>query len=60
MSLNNVFAAQGETVFTVMSALAAEHGAINLGQGFPDIDGPEDIRRAAAENWSTGRINILQ
>src|SRR5690349_11404394 len=26
----------GTTIFTVMSALAAEHGAINLGQGFPD------------------------
>ena len=28
----------GTTVFSVMSALAAEHGAINLGQGFPDFD----------------------
>jgi methionine aminotransferase len=28
----------GTTIFTVMSALAAEHGAINLGQGFPDFD----------------------
>jgi len=31
-----------------MSALAQEHGAINLGQGFPDEDGPEAIREAAA------------
>ncbi len=54
MSLNNVFAAQGTTVFTVMSALAVEHGAINLGQGFPDVDGPEDIRRAAAERLIEG------
>ncbi len=29
----------GTTIFTVMSALAAEHGAVNLGQGFPDFDG---------------------
>jgi methionine aminotransferase len=29
----------GTTIFTVMSRLAAEHGAINLGQGFPDFDG---------------------
>lgn len=28
----------GTTIFTVMSALAAEHGAVNLGQGFPDFD----------------------
>lgn len=39
----------GTTIFTVMSALATEHGAINLGQGFPDEDGPEAIRRAAAD-----------
>ena len=28
----------GTTIFTVMSALAAERGAVNLGQGFPDFD----------------------
>ncbi|MGP1628867.1 MAG: methionine aminotransferase, partial [Giesbergeria sp.] len=28
----------GTTIFAVMSALAAEHGAVNLGQGFPDFD----------------------
>ncbi|MGC8808219.1 MAG: methionine aminotransferase, partial [Thiomonas sp.] len=28
----------GTTIFTVMSALAQQHGAINLGQGFPDFD----------------------
>jgi aspartate/methionine/tyrosine aminotransferase len=37
------------TIFEVMSALAVEHGAVNLGQGFPDTDGPEDIRRTAAD-----------
>ena len=30
--------AVGTTIFTVMSALAAEHKAVNLGQGFPDFD----------------------
>jgi methionine transaminase len=30
--------AVGTTIFTVMSALATEHGAVNLGQGFPDFD----------------------
>ena len=46
--LNRVFAGQGTTIFTVMSALATEHGAINLGQGFPDVDGPQPIRARAA------------
>jgi N-succinyldiaminopimelate aminotransferase len=46
---NSIFSAYGTTIFTVMSALAAEHDAINLGQGFPDEEGPEDIRRIAAD-----------
>lgn len=45
---NPVFAKLPTTIFTVMSALASEHGAVNLGQGFPDSDGPEAIRQAAA------------
>ena len=45
---NRVFAGQGTTIFTVMSALAVEHGAINLGQGFPDEDGPLELRQAAS------------
>jgi aspartate/methionine/tyrosine aminotransferase len=45
---NPVFAGQGTTIFTVMSALAVEHGAINLGQGFPDEDGPLELRQAAS------------
>lgn len=47
--LNTVFASLPTTIFTVMSALAREHDAINLGQGFPDGDGPEHIRAAAAK-----------
>jgi aspartate/methionine/tyrosine aminotransferase len=39
----------GTTVFTVMSALANEHNSINLGQGFPDTEGPADVLRAAAD-----------
>jgi aspartate/methionine/tyrosine aminotransferase len=46
---NAILSAYRTTIFTVMSALAAEHGAINLGQGFPDEEGPEDIRRVAAD-----------
>ncbi|HET6788788.1 MAG TPA: methionine aminotransferase, partial [Aquabacterium sp.] len=33
----------GTTIFTVMSALAQEHGAINLSQGFPDFDAPAEL-----------------
>jgi len=38
-----------------MSALAAQHGAINLGQGFPDTDGPDDVIQAAADALRDGR-----
>ncbi len=37
------------TVFAEMSALAARTGALNLGQGFPDVDGPAPVARAAAD-----------
>ena len=46
---NPVFAGLGTTIFTHMSALAVKHGAVNLGQGFPDEDGPLAIREAAAK-----------
>ena len=46
---NAIYTALPTTIFTVMSGLAKERGAINLGQGFPDEPGPEAIRRAAAE-----------
>jgi aspartate/methionine/tyrosine aminotransferase len=46
---NTLLEQTGTTIFTVMSALATEHGAINLGQGFPDTEGPADLVRAAAE-----------
>ena len=52
--LNPVFEGLGTTIFTVMSALAAKHGAINLGQGFPDEDGPMAIREAAARALREG------
>jgi aspartate/methionine/tyrosine aminotransferase len=47
--VNPVFANLPTTIFTVMSGLAVEHGAINLGQGFPDSQGPDDVRARAAE-----------
>ncbi|MCP1195763.1 aminotransferase [Acetobacter senegalensis] len=47
--LNRQLAALPTTIFTVMSELARQHGAINLGQGFPDTEGPHDIVQAAAD-----------
>ncbi|EAV40791.1 hypothetical protein SIAM614_17304 [Stappia aggregata IAM 12614] len=46
---NPVFTGIATTVFETMSRLAMAHGAVNLGQGFPDVDGPADIRQAAAD-----------
>jgi len=51
---NPVFTGIDTTVFETMSRLAMAHGAVNLGQGFPDVDGPDDIRRAAAEALLSG------
>ncbi len=47
--MNPVFADLPTTVFETMSRLARQHGAVNLGQGFPDDPGPLDVRRRAAE-----------
>ncbi|MHA7772082.1 aminotransferase [Roseibium sp. M-1] len=51
---NPVFTGIATTVFETMSRLAMAHGAVNLGQGFPDVDGPEDIRRMAADALISG------
>lgn len=48
-AMNPIFSALETSVFEVMSQLARETGAVNLGQGFPDDPGPEDVRRKAAE-----------
>ena len=44
----------GTTIFTEMSALAARTGSVNLGQGFPDTDGPDEMLAAAAEALRSG------
>lgn len=44
----------GTTIFTEMSALAARTGSVNLGQGFPDTDGPAEMLAAAAEALRSG------
>ena len=52
---NSLLSGIGTTIFTVMSALATEHNSINLGQGFPDTDGPADVLQAAADALRDGR-----
>jgi N-succinyldiaminopimelate aminotransferase len=55
--LNSALAGMGTTIFAEMSALAVETGAVNLGQGFPDTDGPAEIAKAAADAVLEGRGN---
>ncbi|HEV2777615.1 MAG TPA: pyridoxal phosphate-dependent aminotransferase [Solirubrobacteraceae bacterium] len=47
----------GTTIFSEMSALAARTGAINLGQGFPDTDGPAEIMAAVETAMRSGQAN---
>lgn len=51
---NATLSGYGTTIFEAMSALAREHAAVNLGQGFPDDRGPEVLRRAAASSVIDG------
>ncbi len=55
--LNSRLAGMGTTIFAEMSALAAATGAVNLGQGFPDTDGPAEIAEAAAAAIRSGLGN---
>ncbi|MET7857817.1 pyridoxal phosphate-dependent aminotransferase [Streptomyces sp. NPDC005318] len=55
--LNRRLAEFGTTIFAEMSALAVRTGSINLGQGFPDTDGPEEVREAAVRALRAGRGN---
>ncbi|HND32222.1 MAG TPA: aminotransferase class I/II-fold pyridoxal phosphate-dependent enzyme, partial [Myxococcota bacterium] len=45
----------GTTIFTEMTRLAQEHGAINLAQGFPDFDGPDFVKEAAKAAIDAGQ-----
>lgn len=45
----------GTTIFSVMSQLAVEHQAVNLGQGFPDFEPPEALREAITRAMAEGR-----
>ena len=52
--LTSKLAGFGTTIFATMSALATKTGAINLGQGFPDTDGPHEVLDAAVEAIRSG------
>ena len=52
--MNPLYAGMQTSVFERMSALAARHSAVNLGQGFPDFGWPEEILAAAAEALKEG------
>jgi len=47
----------GTSIFAEMSALAVETGSVNLGQGFPDTDGPAEVARVAADAVLSGLGN---
>ncbi|MCZ6834531.1 MAG: aminotransferase class I/II-fold pyridoxal phosphate-dependent enzyme, partial [Planctomycetota bacterium] len=44
----------GTTIFTEFSILAVQHDAVNLGQGFPNFDGPDFVKQAAIEAIEAG------
>ncbi|MHB1617445.1 MAG: pyridoxal phosphate-dependent aminotransferase [Metallibacterium sp.] len=55
MQIETKLPAVGTTIFTVMSQLALQHQAINLGQGFPDFDPPQALQDALARAMREGR-----
>ncbi len=54
LELKSKLPGAGTTIFTVMSRMALEHGAINLAQGFPDFDGPPLLRERVAWHMQHG------
>ncbi|HUC58712.1 MAG TPA: pyridoxal phosphate-dependent aminotransferase [Streptosporangiaceae bacterium] len=55
--LNRDLSGLGTTIFSEMSELAVATGSVNLGQGFPDTDGPREVAQAAADAILAGRGN---
>ena len=51
---NTILSSYGTTIFEIMSRLAQEHDAVNLGQGFPDGNGPADVVAAATDYLEHG------
>ena len=54
MHVTSKLPSTGISIFTVMSELAAKHGAVNLGQGFPDFDMPQDLVELVAAAMRNG------
>lgn len=52
--LTNKLPGKGTNIFTVMSKMAHDHGAINLAQGFPDFDGPQALRERVTHHIAHG------
>lgn len=52
--MNPLYETMPTSIFAHMSALAVEHGAVNLGQGFPDFGWPDDVVAAAAKALTEG------
>ena len=50
----------GETIFTTMTQMARRCGAIDLGQGYPNFDGPEWVKEAAAAAINAGENQYPQ
>lgn len=48
--LNELFCGLPTTIFEVMSKLAMEHNSVNLGQGFPDEEGPASMKEIAGKS----------
>ena len=55
VTINSKLEDTGTTIFTVMSKLAQESGAINLGQGFPDFDSDPILLELVAKNIQEGK-----
>jgi methionine aminotransferase len=54
LSVNGKLSGFGTTIFTVMSKLAGDHGAINLSQGYPDFEGPDELLRLVSHHLNHG------
>ncbi len=52
--LRNKLPGKGTNIFTVMTKMAQDHGAINLSQGFPDFEGPQALRERVAYHMGHG------
>lgn len=55
VSVQSKLASGGATIFSVMSKLASEHKAINLGQGFPDFECDEKLKELVAKHLNEGK-----